>query len=201
MGGMHNGEAMEAQASIDGLMVKELPDELQFRYNCNYNYGSELLIFVALAVLFVSVFFNSMEMIASDPVFREIVFAVFFGGFLCIGISAARNRNRVYATTLSVTSQRFEAAGDNLKPDWRGHCSRPGAIIVPVSEVRMLGYSPRQQRGSKAGLYVNSRIVMKVISLPDKCLLPGLSREQTTAVIAAIVRKFPEIGPKIHNYN
>jgi hypothetical protein len=48
MGGMHNGEAMEAQASIDGLTVKELPDELQFRYNCNYNYGSELLIFVAL---------------------------------------------------------------------------------------------------------------------------------------------------------
>jgi hypothetical protein len=38
---------------------------------------------------------------------------------------------------------------------------------------------------------------MGAIRMQGKCILPGLNREQATAVIVAITRRFPEIGSQL----
>jgi hypothetical protein len=167
------------------LITKELPDELQFRYE----HGDRRVGWIVSLVL-VPFIFMFMPLATRAPGFFAIMMSIFLAGGLYIGITAARNWNRVYITTLSVTAQRFEATGDNLKMDWMCHATRRGTIVVPVSDVRGVGYSSGG-RGEPCGLYVNCGI------LRSPCLLPWLSREQATAVAVAIARRFPNLGSKM----
>jgi hypothetical protein len=90
-------------------------------------------------------------------------------------------------TTLSVTSQRLTASGRGVGSG----TFRSSSVAVPVSEVRWIGYLPDASRG----LYLSTGF------LDNPCLLPGLSREQCRSVLDAILRRFPEMLPKIASGN
>lgn len=107
-----------------------------------------------------------------------------------MAIDALRNWNKLQTTTLSVTSQRLEATGDNLDTNWIGVYCRPGKIVVPVSEVKSLGYQV-------GGRYSLSGFWAVCGFLTSRCLLTGLSSQQCTDVAVAIARRFPEIGAKM----
>ncbi len=122
-----------------------------------------------------------------NKILFAILLAILIVGILFVGINAARNWNRIYITRLSVTSQRFEATGDNLASDWAGYYTRPGKVTVAVSDVKSIGYSV-------GGKYSLSGFWATCGFLTSRCLLPGLNREQATAVAVAIAQRFPEIG-------
>jgi hypothetical protein len=193
---MTNSEGMTAQTYVNQVTTKELPDELQFRFDRSDNKALQLIVLVFLAVFGLTFLIKLSPAITQAPVFFLIMFVIIVGGILYLVISIARTRNRVYTTALSVTAQRLEATGDNLNSDWMGYYNRPGTVVFPVSEVRMLGYAPGGKY-SPGGLCVNSRIVMGGIIIQGRCLLPGLNREQSMAVVVAIVRRFPEIGNRM----
>jgi hypothetical protein len=178
------------------LTTKELPDELQFRYACASGHFGWIVFLV-----FVPFIFMLLPIATRAPIFFAIMMSMFLAGGLYVGIDTARNWNRVYSTTLSVTAQRLQATGDNLKPDWMGHYTRPGTIEIPVSEVTMLSYSPGDGESCPSGLCVNSRIVLGAIAVQGRCIMPGLNREQATAAIVAIARRFPSIGAKMQPRN
>ena len=170
-----------------GLTAKELADELQFCYESE---RSRILQIVVPAILILCALAMAGLLFAFHATVFGVSSAMFLAAAVWTGIDAARNRNRIYSTTLSVSSQRFEATGDNLKAGWLGTFTRPGKIAVPSSEVTSFGYSPGGE-DTESGLWVSSSLWR------SHCLLPGLSREQATSVAAAIARRFPEIGSKL----
>ncbi|MGA2277309.1 MAG: hypothetical protein ABSG00_06880 [Terracidiphilus sp.] len=192
---MHQGEAVNDSARL-GLTTKELPNELEFCFAREQSGTMQIVAIVLALVSAIAAFIPASLRPEAFWIFATVS-AAFLGWALWMAADTARNWKRVYKTTLTATAQRIEATGDNLKPDWMGHYTRPGTVVLPVSEVKMLSYSPGDGQYKPSGLCVNSRIVMGAIRMQGKCILPGLNREQATAVIVAITRRFPEIGSQL----
>jgi hypothetical protein len=177
-----------------GLTTRELPNELEFRFTSMNNRALQI---VLLAFVFLCAVIAFVPFLNDHVPFFAFISAIFLAATAWMGIDTRRTWNKVYTTTLSATAQRLEATGDKLKPDWMGHYTRPGTIVLPLSEVKMLSYSPGDGQYCPSGLCVNSRVVMGAIKLQGRCLLPGLNREQATAIAVAITKRFPEIGAKM----
>jgi len=173
------------------LTTTELPSELQFRVDTQTGGASKMVLY---AFIFLVSIFTFRPLLAIGGVYLAIGLALIVAAGLWMAIDALRNWNKRQTATLSVTSQRLEATGDNLYTNWAGAYCRPGKIVVPVSEIKSLGYQPGG-RYSLAGFWAVCGF------LTSRCLLPGLSRQQCTDVTVAIVRRFPEIGSQIQPKN
>lgn len=180
---MPSGDPMSA-FGLFKLTTHELQDELQFYLRRKPNHARQVVLagFLFLFMLYIFVTVYSVE----RPL-AFIVLAIALASALWIGISTARNWNRTYITTLSVTSLRLESTGDNLVSDSFGYYTCAGKVTVPVSEIKSIGYS-LGGRYSPCGFWATCGF------LTSRCLLPGLNREQATAVAVAITQRFPEIG-------
>jgi hypothetical protein len=176
---------MKARGRFE-LTTKELPEELQFRIDAEKSQIFQVAL-AAFAFLFMARIL--VPLFAVDKPLFYIMLAIAIVGIFWIGITVAKNWNRVYTTTLSVTGQRLEATGDLLVPDWYGRYVRPGKIVVPVSEIKSIGYSI-------GGKYSHSGFWATCGFMTSSCLLPGLSPEQCTSITVAIARRFPQIGAK-----
>jgi hypothetical protein len=168
------------------LTTQEFQDELQF---CLKRKSNPLMLVVIPGLLFLFMLNIIVPLYAVEKPLGLIMFSIFVAGVLWVGINAMRNWNRTYITTLSVTGQRLEATGDSLASDWAGHYTRPGKVTMPVSEIKTIGYS-------LGGKYSPSGFWATCGFLTSSCLLPGLNREQATAVAIAITKRFPEIGSR-----
>jgi len=182
MGGPPDGDRMSAIRPVD-LTTRELKNELQF---CSTRKSSPLMQIVIPGIAFLFLLRIDVPIFAYNKMLFAIMSAILLLGILWAGINAARNWNRTYITKLSVTSQRFEATGDNLASDWAGYYTRPGKVTMAVSEVKSIGYS-------MGGKYSLGGFWATCGFLTSRCLLPGLNREQATAVAIAIAQRYPEI--------
>jgi hypothetical protein len=162
------------------LTVNELPDRLQFRVDREAGWAP------AAVLLIVSTGFMIFSLTISVPTLRYTFAAVTAGFFVWIGITLVRNLKKIDTTTLSVTSESLVATGAGLR--WLG--SGNSTSCVPTAEIRSMGYETGGE-DDPSGLYVSCGF------WKNRCLLPGLNRQQCTAVTIAIVRRFPEIGSKI----
>jgi hypothetical protein len=89
------------------------------------------------------------------------------------------------STSLVVDAKYFHARGDRLQADWAGNMTRSGEVIRAAEEIKSFGYGSGAD-GEPAGLWVFCGL------FKSQCLLPGLDRQQATAVTVAITRRFPE---------
>jgi hypothetical protein len=161
------------------LTTKELPGELQFRVDSELGWFPPvvlLLLGFAFLIWALTMPFLGLKVAFGIFALAEIVF---------VGIWAARSWKKADTTTLSVTSQNFVATGAGLGAAF----SRNGTITVPASEVKTIQYIGGGE-DTTSGLYVSSSF------WKSYCVLPGLNREQCTAVAVAIAQRFPELGSK-----
>lgn len=177
-----NREHMKAFGHVE-LTTEELPDGLRFRVERTQGWFVPLAaIFTLLGVLLIFAFRH-------DP-------GLFFGlavvaavGVAGLAIRWAVTRDLIYTTILTVTSQSFIAEGDGIRPRWKNR-HRSSNLVVPVAGIKKIGY---QSGGEDApcGLYLNCGF------FNNSCVLPGLNPVHARAVTTAILRRFPELGPKM----
>lgn len=163
------------------LTVKELPDELQFRVNREHGW------FMLVALPAICLFAALVSFAVPD---RETGFGIALTCGFCFLVSAILAavylKQGVRTTTLSVTSQLFEAKGAGLGSFLSFGSSR---VVIRVPQISAIRYTSGDDDPS--GLEVRCGF------WKSKVLLPGLDREQTRTVIDAISRRFPEIGAKV----
>lgn len=167
--------------------TRELPGELQFQLDSDSGGKTSLVILAVLIPVIIAIL---APFYGASPITFALCLAILLAGFVWIGINIAQKWNKTMTTTLSVTSQRFEATGDSLKSDWMGNFTRPGKVTVPVSEIKSFGYGMGSE-DTPSGFWVQCGL------FKNFCLLPGLKRELCTAVSIAIARNFPQIGANI----
>ncbi|MGD0786485.1 MAG: hypothetical protein ABR898_00785 [Terracidiphilus sp.] len=167
--------------------AKELPAELQFHVERDSASKTGLLI---AGILFSILFFSLFPLVKYSPLTFAACEAIVLAAALVTGIGLAKKWNKTLKNSLSVTSQRFEAVGDDLKSDWMGNSTNPGKVIMPISEIKSFGYGMGGE-DEPSGFWVDCGFFKSL------CVLPGLNREQSTAVSIAIARRFPEIGAKM----
>ena len=162
------------------LTTNELPDELQFRVDTEPGWFPPLL-FVLLCFALPLVAWK-----ASPPGDRLVLSLLALGFAVFMGFVTATKWENVATTKLSVTSQNIVATG-NFTGSFLSNSQK--TITVQVSEVRKIGYQMGGE-DTPSGLYVSCGF------FKNKCVLPGLNRQQAKAVTEAIQRRFPEIGTK-----
>ncbi len=167
--------------------TKELPAELQFCMERDS--GSKARLVIA-GILFPIVFIMIWPIARFSPVTFALCAAGVLAGAVLAGMNIAKSWNKTLKNSLSVTCQRFEAVGDDLKSDWMGNQTRPGKVVVPVPEIKSFGWGMGGE-DTPSGFWVQCGL------FKNFCVLPGLKREQCTAVGIAIARRFPEIGAKM----
>ena len=163
---------MPAFDQID-YTTTERADELRFRVD----HTEGLLGRIALPLLLCGVVIFALTLSSSALRIGGASGAAF--GLLYVII----NRTRPSATELSVTSRGFAARG------YMGMGVVPfysASVNVPAGRVKALVYASGGD--GPGGLHLDCGFWNK------RCVLPGLNREQTEAVTAIILRRFPEIG-------
>jgi hypothetical protein len=163
MGEALTGEVMPAFGHSE-LTIKELPDELQFRLDIELGWFGR----IALPILLVGLMALTMSpMFRINPIFLICCLAAILALALWMGIHIARSK-RFKTTTLSVTSQRLEASGDDLAMVSFRASNRPGKITVPVAEIKTLEYASGGE-DDPSGLWVSEE------RSKSKCILPGMN--------------------------
>lgn len=164
---------MSAFARID-LTVTELPDELRFRVDREEGWVGR----IALPVVFCAVLIFTLTL-------RNSTLRIGGACGMALGILyLAINRTRPSSTDLSVTSRGFHATGYlgiGVVPFYRA------SVKVPADRVRSLVYGTGDD-SSPGGLHLDCGVWNK------ECVLPGLNRERTQAVVETILRRFPQFG-------
>jgi hypothetical protein len=167
--------------------TKELPAELQFHVERDSGSKGGLLV---ASILFTIFIFMLFPLAKYSPLTFAACEAIVLAAAVVTGIGLAKKWNKILKNSLSVTSQRFEAVGDDLVSDWMGNSTNPGKVVMPVSEIKSFGYGMGGE-DEPSGFWVYCGY------FKNFCVLPGLKREQCTAVSIAIARRFPEIGAKM----
>ncbi len=171
---------MKAFGNIE-LTTTELPDKLEFRVDSELGWFGPVILFllgVACVIWALTMEFIGLIVALGLLGLAEIVF---------VGIWAVRSWKRVDTTLLSVTRESFVATGCGIGTGF----SRNSSITVPASEVKRIQYVNGGDNMA-SGLYVSTGY------WKSKCVLPGLNRQRCTAIIVAIVRRFPEIGAQLN---
>jgi hypothetical protein len=159
------------------LTSGETRDGLEFRVDREAGW------FPLAVLLVICAGFLAFAFSAGPPAVRSGFAAAAMGLLLWIGFMAARTWGKISTTTLSVTRDRLVASGGGLKsPDFGS-----STLTVPVGEIKSIGYESGGE-DDPCGLYAACGV------FKHRCLLPGLNRQQATAVAIAIVRRFPQIA-------
>jgi energy-coupling factor transporter transmembrane protein EcfT len=166
------------------LKIEEFPGELRFRFDRQASGTTQLVIFVIVILIFIGAL---TPIFTISPLIFALSMVIVLAFAAWIGMHIVKNWNKTLTTTLSVTSQRFEATGDSVKSDWLGHQTRPGNAAALVSEIKSFGYEMGSE-DTPSGFWVRCGL------FKNFCALPGLKREQCIAVSVAIAKRFPEIG-------
>lgn len=161
------------------LTSRETANGLEFRVDREFGW------FMVPLMLAMPVMFLVFSFKIQDTVWRIVFSLITLAFFLWIGFLVSKKWNNIETTTLAVTSQSFVAFGARLK--W---LKDNATEIVPTNEVTSFGYADGGE-DDPSGLYVSSGF------WKNKCLLPGLNRQQGTAVAIAIARRFPEIASRM----
>jgi hypothetical protein len=163
------------------LTTEELPGELRFQVDREV--GSLLRVTYPVICVVLAVLCSLIALTQEYPPDWSVGIAIGAGinlvAWPILLVIARKNPT----TKLSVTSQRFLASGRGVGP----HPWSSGSADLPVSEVDWIGYLASQP----SGLYLSCGFMQ------NTCVLPGLSREQTSSVANAIVRRFPECQSKL----
>jgi hypothetical protein len=170
---------MKAFGHIE-LTIKELPDELRFRVDNESGwFGLVVLLLVGFAFL---IWALTMPLPGLKVAFGLFALTEIVG----VGIATSRKLKREDTTTLSVTNQNFVATGDGLAAPF----SRNTSVTIAASEVKAIQFIDGGEN-TTTGLWLSTSY------WKSSCVLPGLNRQQCTAVTVAIVRRFPQIGAQL----
>lgn len=174
------------------LTVTELPYELEFRIDREQGWFVLTALSVFSFVLLILSF--TLHSLGLRIILAGI--AVFIPSVIAFGF--ALTWHQVRTTRLTVTEEAFAATGYGLGAAVQysaGSMLRSPCYeaVVPVADIRSLGYE-RGGEDSFDGLYVN-------LGHWKRCVLRYLNRRQCQQVTAVILRRYPEIGPRVPRSN